>query len=333
MYDALRPALLTDMSLTLLKSARLRCLVLAVLSLTAVSTSVSAQDKEPVDVIKVSTDLVVFDAQVIDKKSKRVIGDLTKDDFEIYEKGVRQQVSYFSRDELPLSILLLLDVSGSVRPILHQIRDGALGALQRLKAADQVAVMAFASKSELSLDFTNDRRLVSQTIEAATASERLGSGTFLGPALDEAATHMQTAPTASSRRVIIIITDNIATSFGMEKRIEEKLLDSGTVVYGLIVRGAIGKVFNVVSLGQIKGVDTYVKQTGGEIFGASKNEVDAKLGVVIDRLRARYAIGFRPTNAAAAEAFHPIEIRLKLAPHRKESPLVLTKRGYYLRRR
>ncbi|MDX6383581.1 MAG: Ca-activated chloride channel [Blastocatellia bacterium] len=320
------------MSLSLLKSIPLRCFLLAMVSMMAACPG-HAQDKEPVDVIKVSTELVVFDAQVIDKKSKRIIGDLSKDDFEIYEKGARQQVSYFSRDELPLSIMLLLDVSGSVRPILHQIRDGALRALQRLKANDQVAVMAFASKSELSLDFTGDRKLVSQTIEAVTASERLGSGTFLGPALDEAATHMQTAPTASSRRVIIIITDNIATSFGMEKRIEEKLLDSGTVVYGLIVRGAIGKVFNIVSLGQIKAVDTYVKETGGEIFGASKNEVDAKLGMVIDRLRARYAIGFRPANEAAAEEFRPVEIRLKPVPKRKEKPVVLTKRGYYLRRR
>jgi VWFA-related protein len=319
--------------MSLFKSTRLRCFLITLLSVTAVCTSVPAQEKEPVDVIKVSTDLVVFDAQVIDKKSKRIIGDLTKDDFEIYEKGVRQPVSYFSRDELPLSIMLLLDVSGSVRPILHQIRDGALNALQRLKADDQVAVMAFATKSELIEDFTNDRSLVSRTIETATSGDRLGSGTFLGPALDEAATHMQTAPTAGSRRVIIIITDNIATSFGMEKRIEEKLLDSGTVVYGLIVRGAIGKVFNIVSLGQIKAVDDYVKQTGGEIFGASKNEVDTKLGVVIDRLRARYAIGFRPTNATATDEFHPVEIKLTPVPKRKEKPVVVTKRGYYLRRR
>lgn len=321
------------MSLTWLKSTRLRCLLFAIVSLAAVCGPVRAQDKEPVDVIKVSTDLVVFDAQVIDKKSKRVIGDLTKEDFEIYEKGVKQQLSYFSRDELPLSIMLLLDVSGSVRPILHQIRDGARSALQHLKAEDQVAVMAFASKSELIQDFSNDRGLVSKTIETATASDRLGSGTFLGPALDEAAAHMQIAPTAGSRRVIIIITDNIATSFGMEKRIEEKLLDSGTVVYGLIVRGAIGKLFNVVSLGQIKGVDDYVKQTGGEILGASKEEVDAKLAVVVDRLRARYAIGFRPTNETATDEFRPVEIKLKPVPKRKEKALVLTKRGYYLRRR
>src|SRR5206468_3373508 len=116
-----------------------------------------AQQKEPaIDVVKVNTDLVVFDAQVIDKKNKRVIGDLTKEDFELSDNGVRQQISYFGRDELPLSILLMLDVSGSVRPILHQIRDGAMGALQHLKPDDQVAVMAFGTTSELVQDFTKD---------------------------------------------------------------------------------------------------------------------------------------------------------------------------------
>jgi VWFA-related protein len=314
------------------RSISLRCLLIT-LVLTAVCSSIRAQEKDPAEVIKVDTRLVVFDAQVIDKKSKRVIGDLTRDDFEVYERGVKQQVSFFSRDELPLSIMLLLDVSGSVRPILHQIRDGALGALQHLKAEDQVAVMAFALKSELVQDFTKDRGLVSKQIEMATATERLGSATFLGPALNEVATHMQIAPTPNSRRVIIIITDNIATSLGMEKMIGEKLLDSGTVVYGLIVRGAIGKVFNVMFLGQIKGVNAYVAQTGGEILGADKNEVDTKLAVVIDRLRARYAIGFRPTNESATEEFRPVEIRLKPVPKRKDKPVVLTKRGYYLRRR
>jgi VWFA-related protein len=297
------------------------------------STSV-AQEKEPTDVIKVNTDLVVFDAQVIDKKTKRVIGDLTKDDFEVTENGVRQPISYFGRDELPLSILLLLDVSGSVRPILHQIRDGALNALQRLKPDDQVAVMAFANTSRLAQDFTKDRGLAARKIEAATATDALGSGTFLGPALESAAIHMQEAPTQTSRRVIIVITDNIAFAGGKEqKEILEELFDSGTVVYGLIVKAAIGKVFNVMFLGQIKGVNEFVEQTGGEMMGADKKEVDTKLGAVIDRLRARYAIGFRPTNTAADEKFRPIEIKVSAAGKSKDKPVVLTKRGYYLRRR
>jgi len=315
------------------RSFRLRCLLIAALSSISIQGSLHAQEKESVDVIKVTTELVVFDAQVIDKKSKRTIGDLTREDFEVYDKGVKQQVSYFSRDELPLSILLLLDVSASVRPILHQIRDGALNALEHLKPEDHVAVMAFGSKADLVQDFTRDRSLVARKIEEATNTEYLGSGTFLGPALDEAAMHIDDAPSAGSRRVIIIITDNIASSFGMEKRINAKLLASGTAVYGLIVRGAIGKFFNVMFLGQFKGVNAYVHETGGEILGANKNEVDAKLAVMIDRLRARYAIGFRPADQTSTDVFHPVEIKLSPLRKRKEKPVVLTKRGYYLRRR
>lgn len=287
------------------------------------------------DVVKVNTDLVVFDAQVIDKKSKRTIGELTKDDFTITENGVKQEVSYFSRDELPLSIILLLDVSRSVRPIIHEIRDGALNALQRLKPEDEVAVMAFGTTYQLAQDFTKNRRLVSQKIESATADERLGNGTFLSSALESAASHMLKAPTAGSRRVIIIITDNIAITPDREtKYIVDELLDSGTVVYGLIVQAAFGKFFKIMSLGQLsKGVNDFVERTGGEIFGADKKEVDAKLGLVIDRLRARYQLGFSPLNVSNDGKFRPVEIKVIETKKRKEKPLVLTKRGYYLHRR
>src|SRR5439155_12889027 len=105
---------------------QLRFFPLVIATLLAVASATYSQEKETIDVVKVNTDLVVFDAQVIDKKTKRVVGDLVKEDFELSDNGARQQISYFSRDELPLSIMLLLDVSGSVRPILHQIRDGAL---------------------------------------------------------------------------------------------------------------------------------------------------------------------------------------------------------------
>lgn len=292
-----------------------------------------AQEKDVDQIIKVNTDLVVFDAQVIDKKTKRVIGDLTKDNFELADNGTKQQISYFSRDELSLSIILLLDVSRSVRPIIHQIRDGALNALGRLKPEDQVAVMAFSEGSELAQDFTADRALVSKQIKAVTATDVLGNGTFLGPALESAALHMHKAPTANSRRVIIVITDNIAPSMGAkEKEIVTELLANGTVVYGLIVRGAIGKVFNVISFGQIKAVNKYVNETGGEVIGADKNEVDLKLGAVIDRLRARYAIGFRPTNTNDDGKLRLVAITIADSKKRKDKPIVLAKRGYYLKR-
>jgi len=292
----------------------------------------SAQQREPDEVIKVNTDLVVFDAQVIDKKSKRIVGDLTRDDFAVTDNGVKQQISYFGRDELPLSIILLLDVSRSVRPIIHDIRDGALNALQRLKPDDQVAVMAFASETKLAQDFTKDRGLVSRKIEEATATDVLGNGTFVGPALESAAIHMEHAPTANSRRVIIIITDNIAaTSDRQQRDVLEQLFDTGTVVYGLIVRATIGRVFNIVSFGQIKAINKFVDETGGEVLGAGKTEVDQRLGLIIDRLRARYAIGFRPSGGGDKN-FRQVTIEISNTKNRKMKLVVLTKRGYYLRR-
>ena len=89
-----------------------------------------------------------------------------------------------------------------------------------------------------------------------------------------------------------------------------------------------------MSLGQLsKGVNDFVERTGGEIVGADKKEVDAKLGAVIDRLRARYQLGFSPLNLTNDGKFRPVEIKITETKKRKEKPLVLTKRGYYLRRR
>ena len=294
-----------------------------------------AQEKEATDVVRVNTDLVVFDAEVIDKKTKRIIGDLKKDDFEIVEDGVKQQLSYLSRDELPLSIMLLLDVSGSVRSILHDIRNGALNALERLKPEDEVALMPFAAESELVQDFTRDRRLMAQKIKDATATERLGSATFLDAALNKAVRRMQRASNPTSRRVIVIVTDNIV-GIGvrpLKKDVLAGLFGTGTVVYGLIVKAAVSKVLDVLFLGQSRGVNDYVQESGGEMLGADRKEVESKLAAVIDRLRARYTLGYRPANTNEDGKFRRVEIGISARSKQKRKLAVLTRRGYYLRRR
>jgi VWFA-related protein len=305
-----------------------------IVSFTAIYSPGSAQEKQSVEVITINTDLVVFDLQVLDKKTKRAVGDLKKDDFAVIENGVRQPVSYLSRDELPLSIILLIDVSGSVRPILHRIRDGALRALQRLKPDDQVAVMAFADTSKLAHDFTRDRGLVARTIEEETATGVLGTGTLLGPALESAAMHMRQAPTQISRRVIIVVTDNVALTFPpQQKKTLQELFDSGSVVYGLRVCCGSGSLFPYLGMGATRGVNEYVEQTGGELLDADNNKVDEKLALVIDRLRSRYAIGFKPANTSEDGRFRRVEIMITSPKKKGEQAVVLTKRGYYFRRR
>jgi VWFA-related protein len=297
--------------------------------------SARAQDIDPNDVIKVNTDLVIFDAQVIDKKTRKVFGGLHQQDFEIYEENVKQPIVYFSQDQLPLSVLLLLDLSRSVTPIIEQVGAGANEALQRLKPEDEVAVMAFADYPKLIQGFTKDRKIAADKISEA-ATTFLGHGTYLNEALHAAEQAMNNASNPTNRRAIIVITDNIAPAggqFGKDKVIND-LLESGTVVYGLVVRAAFGKVFNILSFGTIHGVNSYCEETGGEVLGADRNEVDTRLAEMFTRLRTRYTLGFRPPANTEEGKFRQVKVQLMPAILKANKKLVVRARnGYYFRKK
>lgn len=300
------------------------------------SPAAAAQQPDSEEVIKVNTDLVVLDAQVISRKTGQPVGGLRLEDFELYEDGVKQEITYFSQDELPLSILLLLDVSGSVRPILEQVGDGALSALQQLKPQDEVAVVAFANEAKPIQSFTKDRRLVSDKIKEASRTNSIGSGTFLNDALFQAAREMPHASNPASRRVIIVVTDNIAAPEGKNatRRTMTELLESGSVVYGLIVRAGVGKVINVLTLGRLShALNPYSDESGGEMMGAGKEEVSSKLSEMISHLRTRYSLGYKPSNTNEGGTFRHLKLQLTAAAasSRPGKIVVKTRKGYYFR--
>ncbi len=278
---------------------------------------------------------MIFDAQVIDKKTRKVFGGLRQQDFEVYEENVKQPVVYFSQDQLPLSVLLLLDISRSVTPIIEQVGAGANDALQRLKPEDEVAVMAFADYPKLIQGFTKDRKIAADKISEA-ATTFLGHGTFLNEALHAAEQAMNNVSNPTNRRAIIVITDNIAPAggqFGKDKVIND-LLDSGTVVYALVVRAAIGKVFNILSFGAIHGVNSYCEETGGEVLGADRSEVNTRLAEMFTRLRTRYTLGFRPPANSEEGKFRRVKVQLTPAIVKANKKLVVRARnGYYLRKK
>ena len=95
----------------------------------AQSASAQEQKATPVTddpVFFVNVQLVQVDVQVFAKKTGRSVGSLSKEDFELYEDGARQQVTEISRDQLPLSVVLLFDLTDSVRPVLKPLAAGAL---------------------------------------------------------------------------------------------------------------------------------------------------------------------------------------------------------------
>ena len=312
---------------------RLLCLIVPAVCLSFAAVA-HAQDVDPADVIRVNTDLVVLDAQVIDKKTRKVFGPLQKSDFQIFEENAKQEIAYFGQDQLPLSIVLLLDISRSVRPVIEQIGAGANNALRHLKPEDEIAVMAFADHPKLIQPFTKDRALTAEKITEASTTF-LGNGTILDEALYQATQTINTGTNPANRRAIIVITDNIAVSGrASAQKAQRELGESGTVVYGLIVRSGFAKVFNVLTFGRIQGVDQYAEETGGEVLGANRQEVDSRLGEMFTRLRTRYTIGYRPPETNQEGEFRRVKVQLTPATMKANKKLIVrTRTGYYFRKK
>jgi VWFA-related protein len=280
--------------------------------------SQTQQPKQPELTLRIDTDLVVTDALVLSKKKSRIIGGLKREDILLYEDSVQQEITHFSQDKLPLSILLLLDVSGSVLPKLQWIQAGARYAMEQLKPEDEVAVMIFAGGAKLIQDFTKDRQLIEDKIAGIRDNPPDISelaGTLINEGVYQAAVHMDQAANPLSRRVIIGVTDNKSTSIlrghsGSEAL--EQLYESGSVVCGLIAEsemlgGILEKAISPV--GTLLGsIDSFADKTGGEVMKAKREEIENKLVELIGHLRARYALGYMPANSNLDGKFRKLEL-------------------------
>ncbi|MGH9938683.1 MAG: VWA domain-containing protein, partial [Blastocatellia bacterium] len=287
------------------------------------------------------TDLVVLDAQVTDKKTREVIRNLTLQDFDLFEDDAKQQIEHFSQDKLPLSVVLLLDISPSVHPVIEEVHKGALKALDHLKPEDEVALMVFAGAPELIQDFTLDRKLIADKIGLALTKD--GHGTRIHEAIGKAARQFKRATIPTSRRVIIVITDNQGSMRRKqddvsEAEIKDAMIESGATVCGVIVRSFLNVMDGIwfqhpVMQEHFKRttVNPHAELTGGEMTAANKETINARLGEMIDRLRNRYTLGYAPSNQDFNGKFR--RIRVSLTPEAKKrlggEIVVNTKQGYY----
>ena len=131
----------------------------------------ASQDLTDDPIIRTNVELVQVDAQVLEKKTGRPVDSLGKEDFQLYEDGVRQQIAEMSQNQLPLSVVLMFDLTFTVHPVLKPLAAGALQALRHLKPEDEVAVMVYAASAQVLQDFTTDREQVVAANEKASEME------------------------------------------------------------------------------------------------------------------------------------------------------------------
>jgi VWFA-related protein len=254
---------------------------------------------------RASSELVEVDVLVEQKKSSVPIRSLHREDFEIYEDGARQQISQFSIDTAPLSILILFDMTESVRPVLKPLAAGAVAVLGHLKPEDEVAVMLYVERADLTQDFTTDHELVAKAISAASGMhpgecgvkpELCSQQAFFNEGVFQAASHLATAARPRNRRVVIWLTDNVPNipndKFHSEAATMDLLRESGVSISSLIERSAMSYTMMTVytknplfqpSRQQHPRGDArkYALETGGEAIGASRAEISTKLADLI----------------------------------------------------
>ena len=318
-------------------------------------SGVYGQESAPVQAdagstIHVSTKFVVLDAEVENKKTGNLIGTLKSDDFVLSEDGVPQQITYFSHDQLPLSVVFLFDLTETVRPALASLAGGAREVLGHLKPQDEVAVMVFSSHAELLQGFTTDRSLAADAIGKAS-SMKTGEGTFIHESMYEAVDEAMKSTAPGSRKVLVWLTDGTANQENARTRkimgkeapaylhtkeeATASLLRSGVVVSALIDRTAetdavMVAFFFVAHMGDIR---KYADLTGGPVLNTSKKEVADRLAELIYQLRGRYTLGYKPTNVKPDGTFCKLELRLRPDTYAKlpemQDVVVRTRTGYF----
>jgi VWFA-related protein len=293
--------------------------------------------------IKVDVNIVNILASVRDKRGG-LVANLEKQDFTVLEDGKPQEIRYFTKEtDLPLTIGLLVDVSGSQRNLIDIERNAASQFFsQVLRKKDEAFLISFGEESELLQDYTGSAKLLTEGLKGLRVSSGVGGigpgpvptaggprGTVLYDAVYLAAN--EKLKTEVGRKVIVVITDGVDQ--GSRLRIEkavEAAQKSDAVIYCIDYSdpSAYGGGFGMINLGGGGGGSAMHKmsdETGGRVYKVDrKHSLDQVFKELQDEMRSQYSIGYTPTNDRKDGTYRKLEVKLANKDLKAQA-----RKGYY----
>jgi VWFA-related protein len=188
--------------------------------------------------LKVNVDSVFLNVSVRDRTTNRSVVGLKKEDFLIYEDGVRQEIDQLLPTEAPFNLLLLLDVSGSTQSYIHLMQEAAVDFTKQIKTNDKIAVATFNSTVQLVQNFTNDRAAAEKAIRRIKS----GGGTAFYDALMTCLDRYMRG--IEGRSAIVVFTDGVDNQLegrpgqGSRTRYEDlyrRVQESDTIIYTIFL--------------------------------------------------------------------------------------------------
>lgn len=298
--------------------------LLAIFTLTCAS---SAQEAPPAQKsnnqsLKVDVDLVLVNATVTNPRNQYVTG-LEKENFQIWEDKVEQDVTYFSAEDVPLSVGIIFDISGSMKDKLSVARDAAVTFLKMGTPDDESFLVEFSERPQIAVDFTTDisalqNHLIFSPAKGMTA---LYDAVYLGlNKLKEG---------SNPKKALLLITDGEDNrSRYTFSNVKEFVKEQDVQIYSI---GIVSEFNSQLSAGRTGRalIEELSELTGGRAFFPDSvyelEDICQKIGV---ELKNQYVIGYHSSNEAKDGKWR--KLRVKVNPPKGVNSLnVRAKSGYY----
>jgi VWFA-related protein len=284
------------------------------------AAAVLVAQSDDVPLFKADTRLVVLHASVVDKKGK-LLTELPQDAFKVFENGAEQNIKVFRREDVPVSIGMVIDNSGSMRDKRAKVERASLDLVKASNPQDEVFIVNFNDEAYLDVEFTNDMNLLQQGI--ARIDSR--GGTALRDSISMSIDYLKSKG-KKDKKVLLVITDGNDTASN-DRDTLEKLVDKAQKSEVLIF--AIGLLSDEEphEAKKAKRVLSSLTTASGGLAYYPKElaEVDEIALTVAHEIRNQYIIAYTPTNPALDGSFRQIHVTVR-GPG---SPTVRTRTGYY----
>lgn len=277
---------------------------------------VQQADEEPT--FRSDTRLVVMHASVMDKHGK-LLTSLSKDAFRVFENGQEQQIRQFKREDVPVSLGLIIDNSGSMRDKRQKVESAALQLVKNSNPNDEVFIVNFNDDAFLDVPFTND---IKKMEEGLTRIDSRG-GTAMRDALSMSIDEIREKG-KRDKKVILVVTDgNDNTSLMTLEKLQEKAARAEVLIYAI---GLLNEEERREAAKAKRALNNLANISGGLAFYPKEaSEVEQIARDVAHEIRNQFMIAYSPTNQALDNTFRQVKVTVK-APG---NPQVRTRSGYY----
>jgi Ca-activated chloride channel family protein len=278
--------------------------------------------------------LVHIDAEVTGPDG-RILTGLTRDDFRVLDEGKPQPIIQFSAEEQPLDLILLFDISGSMRRVTERVGEAAREGLDEMRPGDRVSVMVFNTRARVVCPFTENLDEVERSIREDILDHHFGGGTFIQEGADQAALRFLHEKRTERRRAVLIITDDVGTRTRRESTVVRNFWEADAILSGLIINNAafevarkISSIISPQTRLTMAGMEGIAQKTGGDAIRSG--DPGPAFQEAMHRIRTRYSL-YYPLPAGKPGERRAIHVELtREAADRHPKSRIRARAGYIM---